>query len=195
MAGDALLTAWVKGGNQAVPPRFYLTDGTRRAAIAVADYVTLRDGWQLVQVPLSAFTVQGVNAAHLTGFEVVFEHKAGSGTFRLDNVRLGNQGAPQADLRVFHLRNDDNQPLALHMPNGGAWQISSTAPWLFALPSGTGPETLAIQSVNWQLAPGVYNGNLQIQNAAGQSEAVIVVLTITEPGAPAQESFLPIVVR
>ncbi len=195
VGADALLTAWVKGGNQSVPPRFYLSDGTRRAAIAVAAYVTLRDDWQLVQVPLSAFTVQGVNVAHLTGFEVVFEHKVGNGTFWLDNVRLGNQGPPQADLRVLHLRNDDNQPLALHLPNGAPWRISSSAPWLFTLPNGAGPATLAIQSVNWKLAPGVYNGNLQIQTAAGQSEAVMVVLTITEPGATTQESFLPLIAR
>ena len=195
VGADALLTAWVKGGNQSVSPRFYLTDGTRRAAISIADYVTLRDDWQLVQVPLSAFTSQGVDATHLTGFEVVFEHKVGSGTFWLDNVRLGSQGAPQADLRVLHLRNDDSQPLALHMPNGGTWRISSTVPWLFALPNGAGPQTLAVQSVNWRLTPGVYNGNLQIQNAAGQSEAVTVVLTITEPGATTQASFLPLIAR
>jgi hypothetical protein len=195
LASDALLTAWVKGGAQSVQPRFYLTDGTKRAGINLADYVTLRDTWQLVQIPVSAFAAQGVNLASLTGFEVVFEYSSGSGTFWLDNLRLGGQGAPQADLRRLYLRNSDSEPLALHLPNGGRWQISSDAPWLSATRSGAGPESLTIQSLNWDLAPGVYSGTLQIQNAAGQREDVVVVLTVTEPGAPATRLYLPMVAR
>lgn len=195
LASDALLTAWVKGGAQSVQPRFYLTDGTKRAGINLADYVTLRDTWQLVQIPVSAFAAQGVNLASLTGFEVVFEYSSGSGTFWLDNLRLGGQGAPQADLRRLYLRNSDSEPLALHLPNGGHWQISSDAPWLSATRSGAGPESLTIQSLNWDLAPGAYSGTLQIQNAAGQREDVVVVLTVTEPGAPATRLYLPMVAR
>ncbi|MEZ4729861.1 MAG: hypothetical protein R3E79_22245 [Caldilineaceae bacterium] len=192
---DGLLTAWVKGSNQAVSPRFYLADGAMRAGVALADYVTLRDRWQLVQVPLRAFTAQGLNPAQLTGFEVVFEYGVGNGVFWLDNVRLGGQGTPQADLRMLHLRNVDTQPLALHTPHGGGWTISSDVPWLFASRTGAGPDSLAIESVNWNLMPGVHTGNLSIQNAAGQSEQVTVVLTITEPGAPAQQLYLPMVAR
>jgi len=161
----------------------------------LADYVTLRDTWQLVQIPVSAFAAQGVNLASLTGFEVVFEYSSGSGTFWLDNLRLGGQGAPQADLRRLYLRNSDSEPLALHLPNGGHWQISSDAPWLSATRSGAGPESLTIQSLNWDLAPGAYSGTLQIQNAAGQREDVVVVLTVTEPGAPATRLYLPMVAR
>lgn len=195
MPADALLTAWVKGGSQSVQPRFYLTDGTKRAAITLADYVTLTDRWQLVQIPLSAFTAQGVNGSQLTGFEVVFEYTTGSGTFWLDNVRIGGQGAPQVDGRVLHLRNMDNQPLALHTPNGATWSISSDVPWLLAAHKGDGPTSLEIQSINWNLAPGVYTGNMRIQNATGQSEGVTVMLTITEPGAPAQQLYLPMITR
>jgi hypothetical protein len=49
--------------------------------------------------------------------------------------------------------------------------------------------------LNWDLAPGVYSGTLQIQNAAGQREDVVVVLTVTEPGAPATRLYLPMVAR
>ena len=195
LPADAMLTAWVKGGVQSVPPRFYLTDGANRAGVAVADYVTLRDGWQLVQIPVSAFASQGVNLANLTGFEVVFEYSTGSGVFWVDNLRLGGQGAPQADLRRLYLRNSDSEPLALHLPNGGNWQISSDAPWLATTRTGAGPESLTIQSLNWDLAPGAYTGVLHIRNAAGQQENVTVVLTITEPGAPATRLYLPMIAR
>lgn len=192
---DAVLTAWVKGGVQPVKTRFYLTDGTKRAAVTLADYVTLRDRWQLIQVPLSAFTAQGLDATHVTGFEVVFEHGSGSGVLWLDNVQIGTPGAPQTDLRILHFKDIDSQPLALHMPNGGAWKVNSSVPWLFAQANGAGSDTLTIQSAQWNLVPGVYNGSVQIQNAAGQSEAVTVVLTITEPGAPLQEQYLPLIAR
>lgn len=192
---DGLLTAWVKGGNQTVSPRFYLADGAMRAGVALADYVTLSDRWQLVQIPLSAFIAQGLNTAQLTGFEVVFEYGVGSGVFWLDNVRLGGQGAPQADLRMLHLRDVDTQPLALHTHHGGSWTIISDVPWLFASRTGAGPDSLAIESVNWNLMPGVHTGNLNIQNNAGQNEQVTVVLTITEPGAPVQQLYLPMVAR
>lgn len=195
LPADAVLTAWVKGSNQGVQPRFYLTDTTKRAAVNLADYVTLTDRWQLVQIPLSAFTAQGVNGGQLTGFEVVFEYTTGSGAFWIDNIRLGGQGAPQVDSRVLYLRNMDDQPVALHTTNGAAWTISSDAPWLFAESNGAGPDSLEIRSLNWNLAPGVYTGNLRIQNGAGQSEGMAVVLTITEPGAPAQQLFLPMVAR
>lgn len=192
---DSILTAWVKGGNQGVSPRFYLADDAMRAGVALADYVTLSDRWQLVQVPLNAFTTQGLNPANLTGFEVVFEFGTGSGVFWLDNVQVGGQGAPQADLRMIHLRNTDRQPLALHLPNGSDWSANSTTPWLFTQRNGAGPDTLALQSMNWNLAPGVHTGNLSIQSSNGQTEQVTVVLTITEPGAPATQLYLPMVAR
>lgn len=195
LPADAILTAWVKGGAQSVQPRFYLFDGIKRAGVALADYVTLRDSWQLVEIPLRVFAGQGVNISQLTGFEVVFEYGTGSGVFWLDNVRLGGQGTPQADLRQLHLRNSDNQPLALHTPNGARWQISSDVPWIATTHTGAGPESLVIQSLNWNLAPGVHTGTLQILNAAGQQENVTVVLTITEPGAPATRLYLPMVAR
>jgi len=195
LPADAILTAWVKGGAQNVQPRFYLTDGAKRAGVTVADYVTLLDSWQLVQIPASAFAAQGVNLANLTGFEVVFEYSTGSGVFWVDNIRLGGQGAPQADLRRLYLRNSDSEPLALHLPNGEQWQISSDVAWLATTRTGAGPESLLIQSLNWDLSPGTYTGALQIQNAAGQQEDVTVVLTITEPGAPATRLYLPMVAR
>jgi len=195
LATDAMLTAWVKGGAQPVKTRFYLSDGSKRVAITLADYVTLRNQWQLVQVPISAFTAQGLDTSHVTGFEVVFEHGTGSGVLWLDNVQIGAPGAPQADLRVLHFQDVDSHPLALHLPNGSTWKVNSSVPWLFAQASGAGSDTLTVQSAQWDLAPGVYNGSVQIQNAAGQSEAVTVVLTITEPGAPLQEQYLPLIAR
>ncbi|MBX3010736.1 MAG: CIA30 family protein [Caldilineaceae bacterium] len=195
LPATALLTAWVKGNSQSVSPRFYLADGATRTSVKVADYATFNNRWQLVQIPLSAFTAQGLNPAHLTGFEVVFEYQTGSGRFWLDNVRLGGQGAPQADLRTLHLRNLDSQPLALHTANGGPWSSTSNVPWLFAQASGAGPESLAIETINWNLAPGSYTGQLNIRNAAGQTEGVTVILTITEPGTPAQQLFLPMIAR
>ena len=195
LPADGLLTAWVKGGNQTVAPRFYLSDGSARVGVALADYVTLKDSWQLVQIPLSAFASKGLNLANLVGFETVFEFGTGSGVLWLDNLRLGGIGAPQADLRTLHLRNTDSQPIALHLPNGGSWSITSTAPWLFAQRTGAGPDTLAIQSMNWNLLPGVYTGNLSIQNNSGQAEQMTVVLTVSEAGAPATQIFLPMTAR
>lgn len=94
LPADALLTAWVKGGNQkrATPFDSRTAQNGRRSRWTI--YVTLNERWQLVQIPLSAFTTQGVNAAQVTGFEVVFEYTTGSGAFWIDNVRLGGQGAP-----------------------------------------------------------------------------------------------------
>jgi hypothetical protein len=53
---------------------------------------------------------------------------------------------------------------------------------------------LTVSSVNWNLAPGGYTGNVTIR-AAGQTETISAQLTVTQTGAPASRLFLPLLAR
>ncbi|CAN5678363.1 hypothetical protein BH10CHL1_BH10CHL1_39640 [soil metagenome] len=194
LASTDALQLWVKGANQAIPPTLYLTDGTVRVAVALADYAKLSDSWQLVQIPLSAFAKQNLDLTHLNGFEVVFEHSKGSGAFWLDNVRIGSPGAPQAGQRVLYLTDVDQEQIALHLSDSSRWQATSDTDWLIPEPTGIGPTTLSVASFAWNRQPGVYAGNVVISSATGQTETIAVHLTVTRVSAPLQ-SFLPFVGR
>ena len=191
---ESVLTFWIKGALQTVPANFYLTSTNGRARVALKDYVSWNNQWQRVEIPVSAFVGQGFDLNDLTGLQVAFEFAQGSGTLWLDQIQIGTPGAPQADQRLLYLRDVDQATVALHLPYGGAWQITSDVPWLFAPASGTGPTSLTISSVNWNLTPGVYTGKLTI-HAADQSETINTQLTVTQTGAPATRLFLPFLVR
>ncbi len=194
VASTDALHLWVKGANQAVSPTLYLTDGTVRASAALADYVKLSNSWQLIAIPLAAFAKQNVDLAHLNGFEVVFERGKGSGAFWLDNVRIGSAGAPQAGQRVLYLTDLDNAQIALHLPDSSRWQAKSDADWLLPAAAGVGPSTLSVTSAAWNRQPGTYDGNVMISSATGQTETIVVHLTVTHLMTPVQ-SFLPFVGR
>jgi hypothetical protein len=196
VADNAILSLWVRGDTPAVPVSLYLTDGSTRGRAALADYLTPNQQWQLVQIPLTVFTAQGINRAALTGFEVAFEFGAGSGTLWIDNVRLGAAGTPQLHRRVLHLHEVDQQALALHLPTGGRWTVTSDAAWLKAN-SGAGAATLVVQSLPWGLAVGDYSGTLRITStdAPAASETITVHLRVLEPRSAANQLFLPLVSR
>ncbi len=199
---NSSLQLWVKGANQAIMPTIYLTDSQTRAAgtavrakAALADYVKLTNNWQLVTIPLSVFTKQGLDATQLSGFEVVFEHGKGSGVFWLDNVRIGVAGAPQAEQRVVYLTDQAQANLALHLPDISRWQARANVSWLGAPTTGIGPATLSLYSAPWLQQPGVYAGSLVVTSATGQTETITVHLTVTQASTPAAQLFLPLVRR
>ena len=129
---DARLTFWVKGENLGLLPNLYLTDGSQRARVALGDFVQPGRAWQFVAIPLSAFTAQGLNPNDLRAFQVAFEWQTGAGTLWLDAIQIGTPGAPQAGRRVLYLNGLDSRPLALHLPGGEGWQITSDSLWLTA---------------------------------------------------------------
>lgn len=192
---NSYLTLWVKGAAQPAPVNLYLTDGTVRAHVALADYVSLNDHWQLVQVGLSDFTGQGLNLAALAGFEVVFELGSGSGQLWIDNISLGAASAPQADQRIIRLQDSDQQLVALHMAAGLPWQITSDAPWLSTTGTGAGATTLTVNSEPGALPVGAHTGHLTITSGTAPAETLTVHLTVTQSGAAAHRLFLPVVTR
>ena len=200
VSADAILSLWVRGESEAVPASFYLTDGNSRARVALIDYVTLTEQWQLVEIPLTAFTNQGLDHTKLTGFEVAFEFGVGSGTLVIDNIQMGRVGTPQVNRRTLHLLDSDNKPLALHFPTGGRWSTSSDVPWLHSVGAEAGSGTLIVQSWPWGLPVGEYTGTLTVESsAAGDSpqsrEQISVTLTVTQPQIATSQIFLPVVSR
>ncbi|MCB0110015.1 MAG: hypothetical protein KDE53_29035 [Caldilineaceae bacterium] len=196
---DSLLTLWVRGAAPTVPVSLYLSDGTQRARVALADYVTPTMQWQLVAIPLSAFTGQGLNPNTITGFEIAFEFGTGSGTLWFDNIRLGEPTVPQVNRRVIHLHEIDALPLALHSGDGSRWTVTSDVDWLLFTVSGAGADTLVVQSAPWGLAPGAYNGTVTVRRSGpsgtAATEQIAVHLTITEAHDAPNQIFLPVVVR
>lgn len=193
---NAILSFWVRGDTQPVPVSIYLTDATTRARIALADYVTLTQQWQLVQVPLADFLAQGLGSTQLTGFEIAFEFGTGSGTLWVDNIRLGSSGAPQVNRRTLHLQGGSSQSVALHLPDGGTWSVTSDTGWLKAAGTEAGSGTLTVQSLPWGLAVGEHTGTLTIEeNATQQREQITVYLNVVEPMSTANQIFLPVVSR
>lgn len=192
---DALLTFWVKGAAQAIAPNLYLANGDRRARVALAQYVTLTNQWQPVQIPLALFATQGLALNALTSVQVVFEFGQGSGTLWLDNIRIGAPGAPQVDRRYLSLQDMDEAVVALHLPDDGRWQATSDVPWLAIPKQGNGSTTLSIHSIPWALAPGVYTGNLTIATVNGGQETIAVQLTVTETSMPPTRLYLPLVAQ
>ncbi len=195
----AMLSLWVRGEAPSVPVSLYLTDSKGRARVALADYATPSQQWQLVEIPLAAFTGQGVDRTQLTGFEVTFEFGTGNGTLWVDNIRLGSAGAPQVNRRILYLTEDDQQPLALHLPDGGHWRATSNAAWLSAAQSGAGAETLVIESKPRGLAIGEHTGILTVMrvdsSGTPRSEQVMVHLTVTQVRSAITQIFLPVVSR
>ncbi len=192
---NTFLTLWVKGANPSVPVNLYLTDSSSRAHVALSDYVTLNGQWQLVRIELSRFTAQGLDLAALTGFEVVFELGSGSGRLWLDNIALGVDGMPQADLRLLQLQDSDEQIVALHASSGSSWQVSSDVPWLSARGIGAGPDTLTVKSEPSMLAVGTYTGHLTIRSGAAPGEVITVTLNVTQAGMAPHRLYLPVVTR
>jgi hypothetical protein len=192
-AADARLTFWVKGENMGLLPNLYLTDSSQRARVALGDYVQPKAAWQFVAIPLSAFTAQGLNPADLRSFQVAFEWGSGSGALWLDGITIGAAGAPQAGRRTLWLNDQDSRPLALHLPGGDGWQITSDSPWLTVQGSGHGPASLKVWSVPFWLAPGRYTGRLTARQGAGAAETVTVNLTVTKTLTPKARLFLPLV--
>ncbi len=196
----AMLTFWVRGETQPVPVSLYLTDHNGRARVALADYITLSQQWQLVEIPLAAFTTQGVDRTQLTGFEVAFEFGVGSGTIWIDNLRLGAAGAPEVNHPVLFLHEEDQQPLALHLSAGGQWTITSDVAWLTAVPRGAGADTLFVESKPRGMAIGTYTGTLtvtSIDSSTGTSRSaqITVNLTVTQVRSAVTQIFLPVVSR
>lgn len=195
VAADGMLTFWVKGAPQGVPPNIYLSNNNGRAMVPLANYVNLTNAWQLAQIPLSAFANQGLDLNALTGIQVVFEHSQGSGSLWIDAIQLGAPGAPQVNQRMVYLYNMDPQTLALHLPNGDKWQAVGDVPWLVFPTNGAGAATLGINALTWELAPGVYTGHVTFRSATGQSETLTTQLTVTDTAAPAQKLYLPFTPR
>lgn len=191
---ESLLSFWIKGEPQAIPANLYLTSTNGRARVALQTYVSWNNQWQQVAIPVSAFAGPGFDLNALTGFQVAFEFAQGSGRLWLDRIQIGAPSAPQANQRQLYLRDVDETAVALHLADGSAWQARSDAPWLFVPTSGAGSASLTVSSVNWDLAPGVYTGNVTIQSG-DQQETIVVHLTVTETGAPARRLFLPVLMR
>ncbi|MFN8494569.1 MAG: carbohydrate binding domain-containing protein [Caldilineaceae bacterium] len=192
---DAFLQLWVKGANQAIGPTLYLTSGNVRAVVALADYVKLTNNWQLAEIPISAFAKQGLDLNQLDGFEVIFEHGKGSGTFWIDNVRIGSRSAPQAGQRVLYMTDQDAAQIALHLADGSRWQARADVDWLIPTYTGNGPSTLTISTLAWNRAPGDYVGNIVVTSANGQTETVTVHQTVTQATVPPVHLYLPTVNR
>lgn len=195
VANDGLLTFWVRGAEQAVPASVYLTNGDKRVGVPLADYVVLSEEWQLTTIPVTAFVNKGLDPSKLTGFEVAFEFATGSGTLWIDNIRLGNQGAPQAHRRTLQMQDLDSKQIALHLPNGGQWTVTTDAPWLTARGTLAGPSTLLIQSLPWNMQSGDYQGTVTVTNASGAKETITVLLKVVEENIAAGRIFLPLVSR
>jgi hypothetical protein len=196
----ATLSLWVRGATPTVPVSLYLTDAQVRVRVALADYLSPSEQWQLVEIPLQAFTAQGLDRTALTGFEIAFEFGSGSGTLWIDNIRLGVAGAPQVDRRVLYLHEEDQHALALHLPTGGRWSVTSDAAWLSATGSGAGAATLLIKSAPWGLAVGEYHGTITVASTdthseAEQRETISVQLRVLEARSAANQLFLPVVNR
>lgn len=194
------VTFWVRGDASTVPVSIYLTTANARARVALTDYVTPTTTWQLVTLPLTAFTTQGIDYKALTGFEVAFEFGTGSGTLWIDNIRIGLPGAPQVDRRVIYLHEVDEHPLALHLPSGARWSVTSNAHWLLTDGAGAGAETLTVRSAPWGLAIGDYSGTIAVSSTDGVSgaattEEITVHLTVTEVRNAPNQIFLPVVTR
>ncbi|MEZ4615119.1 MAG: hypothetical protein R2867_06325 [Caldilineaceae bacterium] len=161
--------------------------------------MTLNGSWQHVEIPLSAFSAQGLDRTRLTGFEVAFEFGTGSGTLWIDNVLLGTAGASQVNRRTLHLQDVDNQVVALHLSDGGIWSAQSDAVWLSATGAESGPGTLLLQTLPWGLPVGTYTGTVviatdRIDNTT-QLERITVYLTVVEPQQAENQIFLPVVSR
>ena len=199
MAETSYLTFWTKGSTIGLPVNVYLLDGSKRAVVALTDYVTPTTVWQQVRIPLQTFVAQGVDPTRLEALQIAFEYGSGQGSLWVDNIMLGTAGAPQAERRTVHLADVDSRAVALHMPGGLAWTASSDAYWLSAVNSGAGPDSLTIHTINLGLEQGDYVGRLTLsaQNSAGETktEIVTVYLTITADGAPVLRVFLPLVGR
>lgn len=189
---DGYLTFWVRGANQTLLPTFYLADQTTRARVPLDAYVIPDAQWRQVQIPLSIFVAQGLNLQQITVLQVAFEFGAGQGAFWLDDIAIGVAGAPQAERRVFYLRDLDAKPLALHLPYGGAWQTESDAPWLAMRTQGYGPTSVMLTSWPRFMTPGLYQAQVLLR-ADDKQENVTVYLTVTDANIQPSLLYLPIV--
>ena len=148
--------------------------------VSLEDYLTPTDQWQQVQIPLQAFTDKGLDATRLQALEVVFEWGTGQGVLWLDNILIGEDGAPQAERRVLSMTDSDSRPVALHLPGGGGWRAESDSPWLASEFAGAGPASLTVQTNSWWLEPGTYTGKLVITGPDLAQETITVHLNVTQ---------------
>ncbi len=195
VSANGALRFWAKGGQQPVTPYIYLADSDFRAAVKLAEYVTLSDKWQPVAIPLQDFAVQGVDLAALDRVEVVWEYGSGSGSLWLDNITIGAPGQPQVDRRTLHLRDSAEAELALHLSDGSAWQATSDHAWLTVTPKGVGATTVRLTTLPWLLPVGEQQATVTIETADGAKEAVTVVLTVSAATTPSVELYLPLIAR
>jgi len=86
------LSLSVKGARGGERPHLYLESRkgsvVKRAFVDLQSYGRVGKTWKKFSIPLTAFASQGVDLAHLTSFQVVFEHGEGNGTVYLDEVQL-----------------------------------------------------------------------------------------------------------
>ncbi|MBU4487925.1 MAG: hypothetical protein KKI13_02515 [Candidatus Omnitrophica bacterium] len=68
----------------------YLNDGSMRAYVDIRDYITLRDDWHYVRIPLMDFAAQGLDLSKLLRLEIVFEWQIMSGIIFIDNIEFTN---------------------------------------------------------------------------------------------------------
>jgi len=193
-AASGSLSLWMRAAD-GLSPNLYLSDGTNRGRVALADYATTGEQWQFVSIPLSAF--QGVNTGHLTGFEVSLEFGSGSGTFWMDGIAIGAAGALEAGQRVLHVQDFDSNILALHSSSGQQWQASSDSLWLGVNGVGYGPANPKVWSVPWGMQSGDYTGHITLSDGAGgmETETVTVQMHVTQSMPAALKMYLPFVGR
>jgi len=124
---------------------------------------------------MQLFADQGINLSALQMLQIVYEHNISSGTFWLDDIYIGPPGDPAVDQRVVHLADDSQKQLALHVPDGSSWQITSDVPWLEARAVATaGPTTLIIETKDdVPLQPGYYMGRLTLSRVASMAQGTI----------------------
>lgn len=200
------ISLWVKhngasasqsDGQEVLAYNLYLSDGTTRARVALGDYGEINTQWTLLQIPLRSFDEQGVNLAKLQEMQIAIEFGEGSGELWIDNITLGTSGAPQASKRVYHvvgnnINGNDDQPLALHLPDGGYWTVSSDSSWLWVENSQQASSAnLTVGNNSWNYQPGQYEGVLTVTDEQGESEEIRVFMTVNEY-YESDQMFLPI---
>lgn len=83
------LSFCLKGAAGGERPNLYLADqSNHREFVDIEAYLTVRPTWQCVDIPLQAYTSQGIDITALSNFEVVFEWEDMGGIVYVDEVRF-----------------------------------------------------------------------------------------------------------
>lgn len=85
-----MLGFYVKGALGGEHFNLYLNDGSMRAHVDIRDYITLRNNWHYVKIPLMDFAAQGLDLSKLLRLEIVFEWQIMSGIVFIDNIEFTN---------------------------------------------------------------------------------------------------------